>query len=154
MLTCCRNNISHVSRAGKKGIYWALSKLPTLDIFKIYSCNKVWDYFILMLIFLQDPKFLASANYQRSMEERKEDETALIRLKKQEEETKKQKYFQTKSSRHSRFGGSYTITNMKSISENPMIYHKPLSSLHNINFDENKRPKKISKNRETPKVNR
>ena len=105
-------------------------------------------------VVLQDPKFLASANYQRSMEERKEDETALIRLKKQEEEKKKVKHFQTKSSRHSRFGGSYTITNMKSISENPMIYHKQLSSLHNINFDENKRPKKISKNRETPKVNR
>ena len=64
----------------------AMSKLPTQKISEIYSCSNVWYYFILMLIFLQDPKFLASANYQRSMEERKEDEIALIRLKQQEEQ--------------------------------------------------------------------
>ena len=75
-----------------------------------------------------------------------------MRLRREEEEKKKQKFFQVKSLRHSRFGGSFTLNNMKSISENPLIYHKPLSTLNNINFDENKRHKKISKNRETPKV--
>ena len=94
------------------------------------------------------------ANFQRSKEERKEDEIALIRLRQQEDEKKKQKFLQTKSSRHSRFGGSFTVTNVKSISERPLIYHKPLSSVNNINFDENKRPKKISKNRATPKVSK
>ena len=78
----------------------------------------------------------------------------MIRLKQEEEEKKKQKFLQTKSSRHSRFGGAFTITNVKSISERPMIYHKPLSALNNINFDENKRPKKIAKNRATPKVSK
>ena len=101
---------------------------------------------------LQDPKFLATANFQRSKDERKEDEIALVRLRHQEEEKKKQKFLQIKSTRHSRFGGSYTVLNVKSISENPLIYHKPLSSVNNINFDQNKRPKKISKNRATPKV--
>ena len=114
----------------------------------LFECDK----FNTKNIDFQDPKFLASANFQRSKEERKEDEAALVRLRKEEEEKKKQKYFQIKSLRHSRFGGSYTLTNMKSISENPLIYHKPLSTLTNINFDENKRHKKISKNRETPKV--
>ena len=72
----------------------------------------------------------------------------------QEEEKKKQKFLQIKSSRHSRFGGSFTVMNVKSISERPLIYHKPLSTANNINFDENKRPKKISKNRKKNKFRR
>ena len=81
-----------------------------------------------------------------------EDEMALVRLRQQEEEKKKAKFVQVKSLRHSRFGGTFTVTNVKSISEKPLIYHKPLSNVNNINFDQNKRPKKIAKNRMTPKV--
>ena len=99
----------------------------------------------------QEPRFLATASAQRSIEERKEDEIALVRLRQKEEETRKQKLLQMKSSRHSRFGGSFTVTNVKSISERPLVYHKPLSTVTNINFDQDKRPKKISKNRQTPK---
>ena len=102
---------------------------------------------IISLIFReQDPKSLASANFKRSKEERDEDVKALIRLKHQEEVSKK-----VKPARHSRFGGSFTLTNIKSISDDKnLIYHKPLSTLNTMNFDGNKRGLKVSKNRTRP----
>ncbi|CAL1528352.1 unnamed protein product, partial [Lymnaea stagnalis] len=53
------------------------------------------------------------------------------------------------SARHSRFGGTYVIKNMKSISESDVIYHKSIAEAKTFSYDEGKNPKKQSKNRMT-----
>lgn len=50
--------------------------------------------------------------------------------------------------RHSRFGGTYVVKNMKSISERDVIFHKAQHDVSNLTFDVNKKPKKIAKNRQ------
>lgn len=37
-------------------------------------------------------------------------------------------------SRHSKFGGSYVVKNMKAIGENEMIIHKPLQKMEDLDF--------------------
>ena len=49
--------------------------------------------------------------------------------------------------RHSRFGGTFTIANMKSISEREVIYHHSVNSAKSMTFDTNKRRTKRAKNR-------
>lgn len=49
--------------------------------------------------------------------------------------------------RHSRFGGTFVVTSMKSISDNELIYHKPLNKLESLNFDADKTKPKTPKNR-------
>lgn len=49
------------------------------------------------------------------------------------------------SSRHSNFGGTFVVANVKSISENSLIYHKSLA--REIQFDMNKAPRKRPRNR-------
>jgi timeless len=40
--------------------------------------------------------------------------------------------------RHSRFGGTYVLKDMKSVSDNDIIYHKPLNKLDSLDFDQDK----------------
>jgi hypothetical protein len=40
--------------------------------------------------------------------------------------------------RHSRFGGTYVLKDMKSISDSDIIYHKPLNKLDSLDFDQEK----------------
>ncbi|KAK9703339.1 hypothetical protein QE152_g29407 [Popillia japonica] len=49
--------------------------------------------------------------------------------------------------RHSRFGGTYVVKSMKAISDNELIYHKPLSKLESLNFDADKQKVKTPRNR-------
>lgn len=51
-------------------------------------------------------------------------------------------------SRHSRFGGTYVIQNMKSVSDNQLICLKPLNKISNLNFNGSKKSKFVKpKNR-------
>lgn len=50
--------------------------------------------------------------------------------------------------RHSRFGGTYVVQNMKSISDRDVIFHKNQKDVSNLTFDINKKPKKKAKNRQ------
>lgn len=54
------------------------------------------------------------------------------------------------STRHSRFGGTYTISNMASISEKKIISHRPLQNLNSLDFDREKRHKKLAVSKQTP----
>ena len=132
----------------KSGIEDLLLFIATSDEETQY-CLHVLE--IISLMFReQEPKHLASANFQRSKDEKQQDEQELLRIRLQEAEKAKQKFHQVKSMRHSRFGGTFTLANMKSISERDLIYHKPLSSMDNLDLNEKKRPKKIAKNRRMP----
>ena len=49
--------------------------------------------------------------------------------------------------RHSRFGGTFVVSNVKSISDRNLIYHNSLKAVHDIEFDRNKTARKRPKNR-------
>ena len=49
-----------------------------------------------------------------------------------------------------RFGGSFVLQNVKSISDRNLIVNKPLAGLESIDFDQQKRGKKKAKNKITP----
>lgn len=48
-------------------------------------------------------------------------------------------------SRHSRFGGTYVIQNMKSISDNDMISLKPINKICNMDFNASGKKDKFAK---------
>ena len=141
-------------------VLWVLHKSGMEDLLLfVASSDEETQYClhvleIISLMFReQDPKHLASANFQRSQEEKRQDELELLRLREREMEKQKQKLLQTKSMRHSRFGGTFTLTNVKSISERSVIYHRPLTTLDNLDFDKEKRPKKVARNKRMPDDN-
>jgi len=49
--------------------------------------------------------------------------------------------------RHSTFGGTFVVANIKSISERNLICHNSLKAINNIEFDRNKTARKRPKNR-------
>ena len=135
-------------------ILWVLHKSGIEDLLLfIASSDEETQYClhvleIISLMFReQDPKHLASANFQRSKEEKQQDEQELLKLRMRELEIQKQKFHQIKSSRHSRFGGTFTLSNVKSISDRNVIYHRPLTSMDNIDFQKEKKPKRVAKNK-------
>jgi len=98
----------------------------------------------------QDPMSLASANLGRSKTEKTADEEALAKAVKLEEEKRKAKMKAMVTSRHSRFGGTFVVNNVKSITDKAMIIQKPLSNLQDLNLDKGKRGIKRSKNKIAP----
>ena len=98
----------------------------------------------------QDPTSLASANFARSAEEKTADEAALASARRQEAEKEKLRAKMVHTSRHSRFGGTFVVKNVKSITDRDLIVQKPLQTLQDINFDEKKRALKKSKSKMTP----
>jgi len=98
----------------------------------------------------QDPMSLASANLGRSVTEKKADEEALAKAVMLEEEKKKAKIKKMVTSRHSRFGGTFVVKNVKSITENDMIIQKPLSDMQDLVLDKGKRGVKRAKNKIAP----
>ncbi|XP_078377463.1 protein timeless homolog isoform X3 [Oculina patagonica] len=109
-----------------------------------------WSMHILEIVSLmlreQNPESLAKAGEGRSRTEKKDDERQLEIIRQQElvEKLNNAKKF---SGRHSRFGGTFYVQNMKSINDqNQLIYHRPLAEVKNMSFDHNKTgPKKRKK---------
>ncbi|XP_042877504.1 protein timeless homolog [Penaeus japonicus] len=95
----------------------------------------------------QDPAQLAQAGLQRSQSEKEKDEKELLEIRQREALKKQQQRQKQYSARHSRFGGTYYVQNMKSISDRDIISHQPVSDIRSLNFDKAKRPKKVAKNR-------
>ncbi|XP_014669894.1 PREDICTED: protein timeless homolog [Priapulus caudatus] len=51
------------------------------------------------------------------------------------------------SARHSRFGGTYLIKDVKSISQNDVIYHRNQADVKSLSFDQQKTRRRIAKNK-------
>ena len=62
-------------------------------------------------------------------------ELAIVR---EQEKARKRATQMKYASRHSRFGGTYVVANMKSISDRDVIYHHSVSKVKDITFDQNK----------------
>ncbi|BFZ22565.1 hypothetical protein BsWGS_25604 [Bradybaena similaris] len=105
---------------------------------------------VLEIIFLmfkeQEVETIVSAGVQRSATEKEKDQKELEHAREKEKAQRKASILKF-SARHSRFGGTYVIKNMKSISEGDVIYHKPLCEVETFSLDTGKSRKKISKNR-------
>lgn len=91
--------------------------------------------------FLQTAESLADASLQRSAAEKHRDEQELITARRREKAK-----FTTRppSGRHSRFGGTYVLSNVKSVSDKDIICHQSLSRAISMDFDREKTNQKKS----------
>ncbi|XP_058798651.1 protein timeless homolog isoform X2 [Phymastichus coffea] len=95
----------------------------------------------------QNPSKLAQVEMLRSAEEKEEDEAKLMIARQKEKINKMAKIKKYAESRHSRFGGTYVVKNMKAIGENEMICHKPYKKIEDLDFSVTKRKTKKHKAR-------
>ncbi|XP_042223789.1 protein timeless homolog [Homarus americanus] len=110
-------------------------------------CMHVLEIISLMLR-EQDASQLAAADIGRSRTEKERDQKELLELRQREAAYRRQRKNKHYGARHSRFGGTYYVQNMKSISDRDLISHRPLTDLRSLDLDRAKRPKKINKNNE------
>nr|XP_022919507.1 protein timeless homolog [Onthophagus taurus] len=135
-------------------VLWALHQSAMLDII-LYISSSITEqaYYMHILEILsfmlreQSASELASAALQRSQTEKLRDQAELVAIRQRENVQKQQKSRVLTGTRHSRFGGTYVVESMKSISDNSLIYHKPLSRLDDLNFDADKQKAKTPRNR-------
>ncbi|XP_068631515.1 protein timeless homolog [Battus philenor] len=135
-------------------VLWALNQSGILDIILYMSSENEKQYFMHILEIIshllreQNPTSLANAALQRSVDEKLRDEQELLTLRCKETKERINKIKQYSATRHSRFGGTYVVQNMKSISDNEMICLKPLNNLSSLDFGGSKKSKLVKpKNR-------
>ncbi|KAJ8921929.1 hypothetical protein NQ315_008563 [Exocentrus adspersus] len=135
-------------------VLWALHQSGMLDIILYISSSpneKAYYMHVLeiMSFMLREQKAseLATAALQRSQTEKLMDEAELLAIRHRESNQKQKKVKMFAGTRHSRFGGTFVVKSMKSISDNELIYHKPLNKLDALNFDVDKKKPKTPKNR-------
>ncbi|XP_011690831.1 PREDICTED: protein timeless homolog isoform X1 [Wasmannia auropunctata] len=95
----------------------------------------------------QNASLLAASGLQRSTAERENDEASLVALRQKELREKTDKVKKYAGSRHSRFGGTYVVENMKAIGENQMICHQPYQKIEALEFGHNKKRVKRRKDK-------
>nr|QCH40580.1 timeout [Chilo suppressalis] len=135
-------------------VLWALNQAGILDIILYMSSENEKQYFMHILEIIshllreQNPSSLADAALQRSVDEKLRDEQELLTIRMTENKNRINKLKQYSGSRHSRFGGTYVVQNMKSMSDNEIICLKPLNKISNLDFSGSKKSKYVKpKNR-------
>ncbi|XP_047528915.1 protein timeless homolog [Vanessa atalanta] len=135
-------------------VLWALNQAGILDIILYMSSENEKQYFMHIIEIIshllreQNPTSLADAALQRSVDEKLRDDQELLTMRMAETKERMNKVKMYSSTRHSRFGGTYVIQNMKSISENELISLKPLNKISNLDFNGSKKSKLVKpKNR-------
>nr|XP_037279767.1 LOW QUALITY PROTEIN: protein timeless homolog [Rhipicephalus microplus] len=94
----------------------------------------------------QSPEVLARAEQPRTAAEKDEDVRELLKAREVELARKKMQ-MQARTKRHPRFGGTFTVKNMKGIGDNDLVAHDTLSKLSQLSFDRSKPFKAKPKNR-------
>lgn len=84
---------------------------------------------------------MADASLQRSLSEKQRDQQELLAARRRENARRQAR---PPSGRHSRFGGTYVIRNMKSVSDRDIICHQALQRVSAIDFDREKQAQKRS----------
>ncbi|GBP19670.1 Protein timeless homolog [Eumeta japonica] len=134
-------------------VLWALNSSGILDIIFYMSSENEKQYFMHILEIIshllreQNPTSLSDSELHRSIDEKLRDEQELLKIRNKEMKQKSEKVKQYSFARHSRFGGTYVIQNMKSISENEMVCLKPLNNVADLDFGGKKDKFIKSKNR-------
>lgn len=127
-------------------VLWALHQTGILNlILYILGSEHEHQYHlhsmeITCLIFREQSAIsLADAQLTRTAAEKNRDELELIMSRKRE---KARQQVRIPAARHSRFGGTYVVQNMKSISDNDLICHQSLQKALKLEFDTDKAPVK------------
>ncbi|XP_014246467.1 protein timeless homolog [Cimex lectularius] len=141
-------------------VLWALHQSGMIDILLyMSSSDKEVNFYmhlleiICLMVREQPPALLANTTAQRSEDEKCRDEQELLQIRQteiQEKLKKQKKYFGT---RHSNFGGTFVVKNMKSTSDKDMIYHKRIQEAKYITFDQEKQKARIPKNKQPLRCN-
>lgn len=98
-------------------------------------------YVNLILKYFQTAASLAEASLQRSAAEKYRDEQELVAARRREQAKHNAR---PPSGRHSRFGGTFVIQNVRSISDKDIIAHQPIHRVFAMEFDRDKNKQKRS----------
>ncbi|XP_073971907.1 circadian regulator timeout isoform X3 [Rhodnius prolixus] len=140
-------------------VIWAFHQSGLLDLLLYIASSTNESNFslhlleiICLLVREQPPSLLAKTASQRSVEEKNRDDEELLKIRQSESLAKQQKVKKFLGTRHSNFGGTYVMKNMKSTSERELIYHKPIRDESDITLlDKDKKKTKVPKNRQALK---
>lgn len=100
-----------------------------------------WPFNIFAFRIWQKAESLADVSLQRTAAEKTRDEQELVMARKRE---RIKQMVKPPTGRHSRFGGTYVMQNVKSISDRDIICHKPLDRAVAMDFNSDKHKQKRS----------
>lgn len=135
-------------------VLWAIHSASLEDLLlfiaqsqdETHLCMHVLEVVSLMLRG-QEGRQLARSGTARCREEREKDTLELQAARNRENAAKQSVARKFVGGRHTRFGGTYRVENLTSISERDIIYHKPLAQINQISFDKNKTNRRTPRNR-------
>ncbi|XP_046806289.1 protein timeless homolog [Lucilia cuprina] len=129
-------------------VIWALHQSGILDLVLFIISSSDENQFhlhcleiVCLLYREQTAENLADASLQRSVSEKQRDEQELLAARRREKQRLASK---PAAGRHSRFGGTFVIRNLKSVSDRDIICHQPLERVTSIDFDREKQQQKRS----------
>nr|AAQ22497.1 RE03551p [Drosophila melanogaster]AAY33504.1 RE03647p [Drosophila melanogaster] len=129
-------------------VIWALHQTGMLDLVLFVISSPDEEQFhlhgleIVCLLFRgQSAESLADASLQRSLSEKQRDQQELLAARRRE---RARRQARPPPGRHSRFGGTYVVRNMKSVSDRDVICHQALERVSSIDFDREKQQQKRS----------
>lgn len=127
-------------------IIWSLQQSGLLDIvLYILSSEFERQYHLhaLEIIYLvyreQTAEILVDTSISATAAEKYRDEKVLVEARRRE---KNNTIGKLKPGRHSRFGSTFVVQNVKSLSDNPLICHQSIEKLSELHFDTNKKKQK------------
>ncbi|XP_017753046.1 PREDICTED: protein timeless homolog [Eufriesea mexicana] len=131
-------------------VLFALNASGVVDLLLFIASNRSEQQYHLQVLEIvslmlrdQNASQLAKSGLQRSVTEKEKDEATLLSARLKEKERKTEKIRKYAGARHSHFGGTYVVQNMKAIGENQLLCHKPYQKVEALNFSQDK--KKVSK---------
>ncbi|CAL8339436.1 unnamed protein product [Merluccius merluccius] len=132
-------------------LLWAVHMSGFDDLVKFLASaqsEQQWCMHVLEVVSLmfrdQTPEALVSAGHTRSAQEKNRDLLELEVLRQKEQAEKRSRTLQ-RGTRHSRFGGSYVVTGLKSVGDNDVIYHRGLHNFKNYTHDSGKAVRRVPK---------
>ncbi|XP_064262334.1 protein timeless homolog isoform X3 [Passer domesticus] len=135
-------------------VLWALHISGMDDLLKFLASAQVeqqWALHVLEIISLmfreQSPEELAALGQGTAGAEHGEDTRELETLRQRELAEKRARALQ-RTSRHSRFGGSYVLQGVKSIGDRDVVFHKGLHNLKSYTHDLGKEPRRLPRRRQ------
>ncbi|XP_017893332.1 protein timeless homolog isoform X2 [Ceratina calcarata] len=135
-------------------VLFALNASGLVDLLLFIASNRNEQQYhmqILEIVSLmlrdQNASQLAKSGLQRSITEKEKDEAILLAARIKEKEVKMEKIRKFAGARHSHFGGTYVVQNMKAIGDNQLLCHKPYQKIEALNFGQVKNKMAKPKNK-------
>ncbi|KAF7990289.1 hypothetical protein HCN44_000094 [Aphidius gifuensis] len=135
-------------------VLFALHTSRIVDLLLFISSNSSEQQYhmqileiIALMLRQQNAMKLATTGIERTVAEKKREEEELLLIRRKEITEKIEKIKKYSGSRHSRFGGTFVVENMKAIGDNQMICHKPFQKVEALELARDKPKLKVAKNR-------